>query len=239
MKKLILLFLLAPFISRSQQTFDDPNAEKRQLKGSFHAIHISNAFDCYLSQGNEEAVAVSAASDDIREYIRTTVENGILTVKFLEPEKFWKYTGAKKLKVYISFKQLDELVVSGACDVFFKETLRAKELLIKLSGSSDLRAAIEAEKLNFQLSGASDVAITSGSADDLIIDANGASDFNAFALKVNTCTAEVSGASTVHVTVNKELNVKASGASSVQFKGEGRINQLKTTGASKVNRLEK
>jgi hypothetical protein len=48
----------------------------------------------------------------------------------------------------------------------------------------------------------------------------------------------VSGASTVHVTVNKEMNVKASGASSVQFKGEGRINQLKTTGASKVNRLQ-
>lgn len=181
---------------------------------------------------------MSAASEEIRENIRVSVENGILTVKYTAPEKFWNFTGPRKLKVYISFKELDELVVSGACDVFLKGTLQAKDLLVKLSGSSDLKGVINADKLNFQLSGASDVNLTGGQADDLIVNGSGASEFNAYDLKVNTCSVDVSGACDVKVTVNKELNVKASGASSVQFKGEGRINQVKTTGASKVNRKQ-
>jgi hypothetical protein len=44
------------------------------------------------------------------------------------------------------------------------------------------------------------------------------------------------GASSVNITVNKELNANASGASSVRFKGEGLIRDIKTSGSSNVTR---
>jgi len=218
------------------QTINDANAEPRNLSG-FHAIKISNAFTVYITQGNEDAVAISASKIEYREKIVTKVENGVLIIRFDEDKNFWKgWNGDKqKLKAYISIKKIDRLDVSGACDVFFEEGISAEELTVRLSGASDLKGRIDAKKLSFNINGASDATI-SGNAAELSVDASGASDFKGFEMTTNYCTAEASGASSVNITVNKELNAKASGASSVRFKGEGLIRDIKTSGSSNVTR---
>ena len=238
MKKIqvMLMAVLVSTVLFAQKTINDPNAEPRNLSG-FHAIKISNAFDVYISQGNEDAVAISASKAEYREKIITKVENGVLIIRFDDDKKFWKgWNGDKtKLKAYISVKKLDKLDVSGACDVYFEDGISAEELYVNLSGASDLKGKIEAKKLRFVISGASDATI-SGNAAELSVDASGASDFKGFDMVTNYCTAEASGASSVNITVNKELNAKASGASSVRFKGEGLIRDIKTSGSSNVTR---
>jgi len=218
------------------QTINDANAEPRNLSG-FHAIKISNAFTVYISQGNEDAVAISASKAEYRDKIITKVENGVLIIRFDDDKKFWKgWNGDKqKLTAYISIKKIDRLDVSGACDVFFEEGISSEDLDVKLSGASDLKGKIDAKKLSFNISGASDATISGNSA-ELSVDASGASDFKGYELVTNYCTAEASGASSVNITVNKELNAKASGASSVRFKGEGLIRDIKTSGSSNVTR---
>ena len=218
------------------QTINDANAEPRNLSG-FHVIKISNAFTVYISQGNEDAVAISASKAEYREKIITKVENGVLIIRFDDDKKFWKgWNGDKtKLKAYISIKKIDRLDVSGACDVFFEEGISSEYLTVRLSGASDLKGKIDAKKLSFDISGASDATI-SGNAAELSVEASGASDFKGFDMTTNYCTAEASGASSVNITVNKELNAKASGASSVRFKGEGLIRDIKTSGSSNVTR---
>jgi len=218
------------------QTINDANAEPRNLSG-FHVIKISNAFTVYISQGNEDAVAISASKAEYREKIITKVENGVLIIRFDDDKKFWKgWNGDKtKLKAYISVKKIDRLDVSGACDVFFEEGISSEDLTVRLSGASDLKGKIDAKKLSFDISGASDATI-SGNAAELSVEASGASDFKGFDMTTNYCTAEASGASSVNITVNKELNAKASGASSVRFKGEGLIRDIKTSGSSNVTR---
>ena len=218
------------------QTINDANAEPRNLSG-FHVIKISNAFTVYISQGNEDAVAISASKAEYREKIITKVENGVLIIRFDDDKKFWKgWNGDKtKLKAYISVKKIDRLDVSGACDVFFEDGISSEDLKVELSGASDLKGKIDAKKLSFDISGASDATI-SGNAAELSVEASGASDFKGFDMTTNYCTAEASGASSVNITVNKELNAKASGASSVRFKGEGLIRDIKTSGSSNVTR---
>jgi hypothetical protein len=218
------------------QTINDANAEPRNLSG-FHAIKISNAFTVYISQGNEDAVAISASKAEYRDKIITKVENGVLIIRFDDDKKFWKgWNGDKtKLKAYISIKKIDRLDVSGACDVFFEEGISSEDLTVRLSGASDLKGKIDAKKLSFDISGASDATI-SGNAAEFSVEASGASDFKGFEMTTNYCTAEASGASSVNITVNKELNAKASGASSVRFKGEGLIRDIKTSGSSNVTR---
>lgn len=231
---LMLMLMSAGLIA--QKTINDPNAESRNLSG-FHAIKISNAFDVYISQGNEDAVAISASKPEYKAKIITKVENGVLIIRFDDDKNFWKgwNSDKQKLKAYISIKKIDRLSVSGACDVFFEEGISAEELDVNLAGASDLKGKINAKKLSFDISGASDATI-SGNAAELKVDASGASDFKGFDLVTNYCTAEASGASSVNITVNKELNAHASGASSVRFKGEGLIRDLKTSGASNVTR---
>lgn len=231
------MLMLVNAVLFAQKTFNDANAEPRNVGGSFHAIKVSNAFEVYLSQGNEDAVAISASKQEYKDKIITKIENGVLIIKFDDDKKFWKgwNNDRQRLKAYVSFKKIDKLIVGGACNVYFEEGISAEELVIDLSGASDLKGKIDVKKLTMDVSGASDATI-SGVAATLNIEASGASDLKGFDLVTNYCDAKASGASSVNITVNKELSANASGASSVRFKGEGLIRDIKTSGASNVTR---
>ena len=236
MNKILLSLVAILFIQASglaQRTIKDANAQVREAK-NFHGISVGSAFDVYMVQGNEEAVAVSSSDQKLMENIRVEVKDGILRIWVHQP-KPWRGFGNKKLKAYITFKNIDLLDINGACDVKVEGTLKADNLKVDLSGASDLTASFQVNKLNVHLSGASDMK-ASGSASQLTIDASGASKFKGFDLASEFCNAEASGASDIRITVNKELNVRASGASDIDYKGSGVIRDLKTSGASSVSR---
>jgi len=235
MKRILLPLLLVitlHSIGFAQKTINDPNAEVREAK-NFHAIELSSAFDVYLTQSNEESVAVTASEAKYQERIKVDVKGGVLIVRYDNKGK-WN-SGNKKLKAYISFKQLDRLNVSGACDVYVVEHLKAANLKIDLSGASNLKGSLDAAKLMVDQSGASDMTL-SGTVGQLNIEASGASDFKGFDLAVDYCNAKASGASDIKITVNKELSAEASGASDVRYKGNGLMRDIKTSGASSISR---
>lgn len=235
MKKILFPFLLLITFSTAgfaQKTISDPNVEVREAK-NFQAIELSNAFDVYLTQSNEESVAVSASEPKFRDNIKVEVKGGVLIIRYDNKGK-WN-TGNKKLKAYISFKQLNRLNVSGACDVYVVDDWKAENLKLDLSGASNLKGKMEAQKLMIDLSGASDLTLT-GTVGQLNIEASGASDFKGFDLAVDFCNARASGASDIKITVNKELSAEASGASDVRYKGSGLIRDIKTSGASSISR---
>jgi hypothetical protein len=235
MKRILLPLLLVIALQSTgfaQKTISDPNAEVRDAK-DFHAIELSSAFDVYLTQGSEESVAVSASEAKYQENIKVEVKGGVLIVRYDNKGK-WN-TGNKKLKAYISFKQLDRLNVSGACDVYVVENWKADNLKIDLSGASNLKGKLDAAKLMVDQSGASDMTL-SGTVGQLNIEASGASDFKGFDLAVDYCNAKASGASDIKITVNKELSAEASGASDVKYKGSGLMRDVKTSGSSSISR---
>ena len=92
MKKIFLVLIVAFFASTSRAQNDivvDPNASERILSGSFNAIKISGGIDLYLSQSAGTAIAVSAATENLKEGIKTAIENGTLKI-FYEGDKSWK-----------------------------------------------------------------------------------------------------------------------------------------------------
>jgi hypothetical protein len=235
MKKLftLILVVLAFVAASAQKTVYDPNAEVRTV-GSFHAVQLSHAFSVIITQGSEEAVAVSAADKDLMAHIKTKVENGVLKIGF-ENDKKWNARNPK-LKAYISVKNLDAIRASGACEVKIEGTLNAPSLKIELSGASDLTGKINvSDKLDAHLSGASDLSLT-GIADNATIDVNGASEMKAYDFTTSNCKIEASGASSVQITVDKELSANVSGASNVRYKGTGMIRDIKTSGAGSISR---
>lgn len=235
MKKLSILFLaLFAFDRINAQQVNDPNAELRQAK-NYHGISLSSAFDVYLTQSNDEAVAVSASETKYRDRIKVEVKDGILYIGYENAGKMGWGSGNKKLKAYISFKQIDKLTVSGACDVYITGTLSAENLTLNQSGASDLKGKLDVKKLQVNLSGASDITV-SGTAVQLSIEASGASDFKGYELATDICDARASGASDIKITVNKELSAHASGASDVRYKGNGVIRDLKSSGSSSVSK---
>ena len=235
MKKILMpVFLAMTLFSTgfAQKTINDPNVQVREAK-NFQAIELSSAFDVYLSQGSEESVAVSASEIKYRDRIQVEVRSGVLIIRYDNNGK-WN-TGNKKLKAYISFKEINRLKVSGACDVYIIDNWKADNLKIDLSGASNLTGKIDGQKLMVDLSGASDMTL-SGSMGQLDIEASGASGFRGYDMVVDYCDARASGASDIKITVNKELSAEASGASDVNYKGNGLIRDVKTSGSSSISR---
>jgi peptidoglycan hydrolase-like protein with peptidoglycan-binding domain len=231
---LTITFILTAFISNAQNVVvNDNNAQARQISGSFNAIKVSGGIDIYISQSESEAVAVSATEQQYRDEIRTVIENGTLNV-YYDSNRGWS-KGNKKLKVYISFKNLERLEASGASDVHAAGTITVPSLSLNMSGASSFKGAVNINTLAMELSGASTTDIK-GNAKNVTIQSSGASDVKAYDLSAENCTAKATGASDINITVNKELNVHASGASDVYYKGSCVIKDLHSSGASTVAR---
>lgn len=228
---LSIVFIIAAFGSNAQTLVNDANAEKRDLSGSFSGIKVSGGIDLYLSQSSTEALAVSATEQEYKDNIKTVIENGTLRI-YYDSNKGWT-KGNKKLKVYISFKNLERLEASGASDVQVAGAISGSSLSIDMSGASDFKGAVNVTTLTMELSGASDAKI-SGTASNVTIESSGASDVKGYDLITENCTAKATGASDINITVNKELNVHASGASDVFYKGACVIRDLHSSGASTV-----
>lgn len=211
---------------------NDPNVAVRTV-APFHSIRVSNAIDLFLSQDENETLAVSASKEEYRDRIRTVVEDGVLKITF-DNDKF-SFSGNMKLRAYIGFKELKRIVASGASDVIATNTIKGAELSIDMSGASDFKATLDVAVFKAKLSGASDAHV-SGRAGSVNIDANGASDLKGYELITDYADIDTSGASDVQITVNKELNAKASGASDVYYKGEAVIRNQQVSGASSVKK---
>ena len=238
MKRIFLLFIVfaTAYSAKAQnELVIDANAEVRTVSGSFNAIKVSGGIDLYLSQSNDEAIAVSASEDRFKQSIKTTVDNGVLKIRY-DGDKLWAMIKNKKLKVYVSFKNLDRLDASGASDVVVAGIIAGNKLDLHLSGASDFKGAVKVNDLQLDLSGASDVKI-SGTAITVHIASSGASDVKGDDLKTEVCSANASGASDINIAVNKELNVHASGASKILYSGDALIKEMHSSGASKISKL--
>ena len=68
-----LLFILSSaFGQTTKKMVFDGAAEDRNLSG-FTSINVTNAFDVYISQGNQDAVGVSASDESATKNIKTYV----------------------------------------------------------------------------------------------------------------------------------------------------------------------
>jgi hypothetical protein len=230
MKKISLCILLAglTLAGAAQKTINDPNAEKRNVSG-FHAIEIGGGVDLYLSQG-DEAVAVSANEAKYRDRIKTEVKNGVLKIWYETNSNINVDWGNRKLKAYVSFKELDNLSASGGSDVKTEGAIQANRFTLHVSGGSDFDGKINTTDLTIEQTGGSDVSV-SGKTNSLRITASGGSDFDGYELISENCTASATGGSDINVTVNKELNATASGGSDVHYKGNATVKENKSGGS--------
>jgi hypothetical protein len=223
-------------IAQNPKVITDPNAQKRTVS-SFHGVTVQSGIDLYLNQGGDEAVAVSAGDPEYRDRIVTVVEGGILHI-YLDDKFHWNWGwGNRKLKAYVSCKELDQLKASGGSDVYIDEAIKSQRLELHFSGGSDLHGKLQVGELTVGQTGGADVYI-SGSAAQLYVHVSGGSDFHGYDLAVDDCHAQASGGSDVYVTVNKELDATASGGSDIHYRGSGSVRESHTNGSGSVSRKD-
>jgi len=200
--------------------------------GSFTSVEVSSAIELELSQGTEDAVAVSTMGKGTPDAIKTEVRNGVLRISF--DQKGW-FNNSRRGRAYVSAKSLSGITGSGASVIRVNGGLSSSSFSLRLSGASDFKGEIKAGSLMINISGASDVNLT-GTATDLKVEANGASHLKGYDFAADNCLISASGASDVKLTANKVINAEASGASNIYYKGGGQEGKIRSSGASSVAR---
>ncbi len=200
--------------------------------GSFTEIEISSAFKVVLTQGNTEKLTLEA-DENILDKIITEVRGNKLIIK-LENNNIIRNT--KEMTVYLTFKELSKISLSGAVNLSGTNAMKFNDLDIDGSGSSKIDLDLTTKKLKLDLSGASTI-VLKGTGTSLAADFSGASSLKAEDFKVKSCAIDCSGASSIIVNASEKLRVEGSGASKIKYTGNPAIVETDLSGASKISKI--
>lgn len=202
--------------------------QDRQI-GSFSGLDVGGAFKVFLTQGEKESIVVEA-DENLLDIITTEVRGNTLMIKTTEDIR-----DSEALNIYLTFKDMEEIEVSGACHLLGENKMKFENLELDCSGASDVELKLGASDLNMDCSGASQVELY-GSAKSVDLDLSGASHFDGYDLEADIYNVDVSGAAHAKVYVNKELSAEVSGAASLKYKGEPVIKEHDVSGAASMKK---
>jgi hypothetical protein len=239
MKKIIVSiitsFSLVAGIAQDNTYVADANAEKRILSAHFAGIEVSDGVDLYITQGNEESIAVSASEDKYKERFKTVVENGVLKIYFDSKGINWGINEKRKLKAWVSFKTLEKLNASGGADVKTSGSLTLDNLDMKFTSGSSFNGKMVAKTITVDQNSGSSINIT-GSASSLKIEVSSGAVFKGYDLTVDYCDAKASSGGGVRITINKELNAKANSGGGIRYKGDAVIKEMNVNSGGMIKK---
>lgn len=215
--------------------FPSSNVTSRNLSVSnINELEVSTVFNVYVSFSETEESAVVEANENIHQLVKIEQDGDRLQVAL---ENNSRITGEPTLNLYLKTSKLEDVKVEGAGSVEFENTLTTDRFEVEVSGASSFEGSIAVDELLVDLSGDSHINIT-GSSEKFNVKADGASEMAGFDFQTNIFNADLEGASSVSLTVNQSLDVKANGASKVYYKGSGVISDQDLKDASEIVKID-
>lgn len=199
----------------------------------YDMIDASSAFTVYLTFSDTEESIEIEANDNLHQHIEVKKVNNVLEVGF---ENNFHVTGSATLNAYIKTKNISGYMASGASRFIVEDPIMANEVSIYLSGASTFTGEVESNNLFADLSGASIMNIN-GKVNSVDLEASGASVVRDYGLGINKLKADLSGASNAQLTIMEEIDIIASGASVLNYKGSAVIARQDLSGASEIKKV--
>lgn len=205
--------------------------------GAFEAIAIEYpGAEIIVQQGDGDIVELKA-DDNLLPQLSTEVVSGTLTIKSLETDWNAMVNPSEPVKIEITVRDLNTIVLSAPVGTLEVNDLQAGTLNLVVSGGAQVRLnGISVDLLDSVLSGAGDIQV-SGTADEIKLVLSGLGDFNAADLQSNKADIELSGMGGATVRVEEELAATITGAGSIQYFGHPHVQQS-VNGAGSVKPAE-
>ncbi len=194
----------------------------------FQDLSASGAFDIELIYSDSYSVEIEM-DENLLEFIEIEVKSKELRISSSKNIESSQKTG---IKIYAPF--LNKIQITGACKLLNKQKFRTEKLHVDLSGASKLDLYFDTKYVMINNSGASKTTLR-GNADEVRIDLSGASYLEASEMRINDLILNATGASKVRVWADNKLNIMASGASQILYKGEPAKLKTEVTGAASVS----
>jgi len=195
----------------------------------FTFVETNGSIKLVLKQGPQQLRIV--ADDNIQEEIRTRVNGNTLSI-----DSKSNLCNPGPITVYLSSQGYEGVEASGAVEIVSDGLLRLKDFEIDLSGSSKVDLNLNAANVSTRSSGASEISIK-GQASSHDVDLSGSSSVHALDFVVGKYRIESSGASESKINVLNELQVRSSGSSDVEYRGNPSKVSNNDSGASSVRKI--
>ncbi|WP_162054044.1 head GIN domain-containing protein [Pontibacter pamirensis] len=223
-----LLFTTVPLMAQQLRGNGNIQTQDRNVS-DFRGINVSGGFAVEITQGNQESLRLEA-DENLLSNIKSEVRNGVLHIYNEDG-----VTTKKGMKAYITMRELSSVDISGGVKVTGNSTFKTDALELDMSGASKVNLDINTDRLEADMSGASKIELT-GRADEVDMDMSGASKVEAADLQAKRVKVEASGASKVRVYATETLDISASGATSISYKGSPSIT-AETSSAAKISKI--
>lgn len=201
----ILFLTLVNFTTFAQKS------EERNV-GNFSEVKVSQAINCYLKEGNNEKVRVEVDGIDLDDVI-TEVSGDRLNIH-LDRGNFRNV----HVKVYVTYKSLEEISVSSAADVYSESVIKSESLELSASSAGSMDLEIDVNELSISASSAADVELK-GKANYFEVGASSAAEVDAYDVLSKKVRADASSGATIKVNATEEINADASSGASIRYKG--------------------
>jgi hypothetical protein len=206
------------------------NVVKKERKvQSFKGVKVSSGIDVYLSQGSSERVVVEA-DENLHEYIRTEVSNGVLKVY-----SDANIRDAERKRVYVTTREIDYIGTSSAGDVIGETPVKADKLDLSASSAGDIDLEVTADEINVDISSSGNVSLK-GSSRKLDASLSSAGDLNANDLEVKEADISASSAGDAEVNVTDKITARASSAGDITYTGNPKYIDAHSSSAGGVHR---
>ncbi|SDL29535.1 head GIN domain-containing protein [Kriegella aquimaris] len=200
----------------------------------YSGLKVSNAFNVYVTFSETEEKIEIEANENLQDKISVQKEGNDLVIKM---KRHTVVRGKSTLDVYIKTKKISNFDISGASEITLENELVAQDVHLELSGASEFYGALNVEQLQLRASGASNLDLF-GNADQLDASLAGSSELKDYDLIVKALDLRLSGASEAFVSVTETIDISASGASTLYYKGDAIIRDESLSGSSNVKKRD-
>jgi hypothetical protein len=192
----------------------------------FTGIHASAGIDVNITQGDYYVELV--ADENLHEYITVEREGNNLVIG--TDRNIYR---AKSKVVNVTLPELTDIRISSAGDIRSTNKFTCDQLDIDISSAGDLNLEVEADAIDISISSSGDCDIW-GRTIDLDARLSSAGDLNAFDLEADYVKVRVSSAGDASVYANKEIEMTASSAGNIYYKGDAKVISSTTSSAGSI-----
>jgi len=186
--------------------------------GNFTRLVISGNFHVYLEPSDKASLRMEM-DENLYDIVKVNEEGSTLRI-----QSRLNILQAREKNLYIGFKDLEKMELSGAIKMVSDSVLQVGSLSILVTGAARLDFELEAKSLKIDLSGASECDFR-GKVDELRVTLSGAGDIDALDLIANKVDIDMSGAGGARVYAREKLEVSISGVGSVRYRGDPEIHK--------------
>ena len=200
----------------------------------YSGIKVSTVFIVDVTFSDTENKIEIEANDNLHAYIDVYTNAGDLVIKLKDNTNI---TGPSTLKAHITTTNaLSKIAIEDASQLFMNNNLTTNDLLLVVDDASYLSADVTATDMEVRLAGASDLQIK-GSTVQMDLFAYDASSIEGLEMSVEDLFCRMEGASKASLTVNKTIDIAASEASMLTYRGNAAITNIDMKDASQVIKI--